>query len=148
MYHMFHHHTYPRHKEGCNCWRRVPTQRTKKRARASAAATPRYQLPCAGQPMFSHLNVPHLWLSGGLASTETAHSQPFLIFIADIIVRTLSLPQLPAMSINTWDKLAKAQRDYPKPRYASAVVDKASKKDPKNPYLIVSTMMGLRCVLC
>jgi hypothetical protein len=52
------------------------------------------------------------------------------------------------MSINTWDKLAKAQRDYPKPRYASAVVDKASKKDPKNPYLIVSTMMGLRCVLC
>jgi hypothetical protein len=74
--------------------------------------------------------------------------QPFLIFIADIIVRTLSLPQLQAMSINTWDKLAKAQRDYPKPRYASAVVDKASKKDPKNPYLIVSMMTGIRCVLC
>ncbi|KAF2033776.1 hypothetical protein EK21DRAFT_57934 [Setomelanomma holmii] len=40
------------------------------------------------------------------------------------------------MSFNTWDKLSKAQRDYPKPKYAVAVVDKALKKTPENPYLL------------
>jgi hypothetical protein len=42
------------------------------------------------------------------------------------------------MAFNSWDKLAKAQRDYPNPKYASAVVDKALKKQPHNPYLIVN----------
>jgi hypothetical protein len=41
------------------------------------------------------------------------------------------------MAFNSWDKLAKAQRDYPNPKYAGAVADKATKKDPKNPYLMV-----------
>ncbi|KAL5121989.1 methionyl-tRNA synthetase [Pleosporales sp. CAS-2024a] len=40
------------------------------------------------------------------------------------------------MSFNSWDKLVKAQRDYPKPRFAMQVVDKALKKQPKNPYLL------------
>ncbi|KAF1845780.1 uncharacterized protein K460DRAFT_338347 [Cucurbitaria berberidis CBS 394.84] len=39
------------------------------------------------------------------------------------------------MAFNSWDKLAKAQRDYSKPKFAVAVVDKALKKNPKNPFL-------------
>ena len=41
------------------------------------------------------------------------------------------------MAFNNWDKLSKAQRDYPKPKFAVAVVDKALKKNPKNPFLCV-----------
>ncbi|KAH7077321.1 N-acetyltransferase B complex non catalytic subunit-domain-containing protein [Paraphoma chrysanthemicola] len=40
------------------------------------------------------------------------------------------------MSFNNWDKLSKAQRDYPKPKFAVAVVEKALKKTPDNPYLL------------
>ncbi|CAO2648943.1 Nn.00g098920.m01.CDS01 [Neocucurbitaria sp. VM-36] len=39
------------------------------------------------------------------------------------------------MAFNNWDKLSKAQRDYPKPKFAVAVVDKALKKNLKNPFL-------------
>jgi hypothetical protein len=42
-----------------------------------------------------------------------------------------------AMAYNNWDKLSKAQRDYPKPKFAVGVVDKALKKNPKNPFLTV-----------
>jgi hypothetical protein len=41
------------------------------------------------------------------------------------------------MAFNSFDKLCKAQRDYPKPKFATAVVDKALKKQPNNPYLLV-----------
>ncbi|KAH7391804.1 N-acetyltransferase B complex non catalytic subunit-domain-containing protein [Pyrenochaeta sp. MPI-SDFR-AT-0127] len=40
------------------------------------------------------------------------------------------------MAFNNWDKLSKAQRDYPKPKFAVGVVDKALKKSPKNPFLL------------
>jgi hypothetical protein len=43
------------------------------------------------------------------------------------------------MAFNNWDKLSKAQRDYPKPKFAVAVVEKALKKTPDNPYLLVCT---------
>ncbi|KAJ4370649.1 hypothetical protein N0V83_005170 [Neocucurbitaria cava] len=39
------------------------------------------------------------------------------------------------MAFNSWDKLSKAQRDYPKTKFAVAVVDKALKKNPKNPFI-------------
>lgn len=42
------------------------------------------------------------------------------------------------MAYNSWDKLAKAQRDYPRPKFANQVVDKALKKQSNNPYLLVS----------
>jgi hypothetical protein len=42
------------------------------------------------------------------------------------------------MAFNSWDKLAKAQRDYPKPKLAMPFVDKSLKKQPNNPYLLVS----------
>jgi N-terminal acetyltransferase B complex non-catalytic subunit len=41
------------------------------------------------------------------------------------------------MACNNWDKLTKAQRDYPKPKFAVSFVDKALKKNPKNPFLLV-----------
>ncbi|XPT02151.1 hypothetical protein M3J09_011273 [Ascochyta lentis] len=34
-----------------------------------------------------------------------------------------------------WDKLSKAQRDYPKPKFALSYIDKLLKKNPGNPYL-------------
>ena len=37
-----------------------------------------------------------------------------------------------------WDKLSKAQRDYPKPKFALSYIDKLLKKNPGNPYLTVS----------
>ncbi|KAH7401816.1 tRNA synthetases class I (M)-domain-containing protein [Phaeosphaeria sp. MPI-PUGE-AT-0046c] len=52
---------------------------------------------------------------------------------------SLLLDQLGAtatMAFNSWDKLAKAQNDYPKPKFALAVVDKALKKQANNPYLL------------
>ncbi|KAF1929644.1 uncharacterized protein M421DRAFT_125836 [Didymella exigua CBS 183.55] len=36
----------------------------------------------------------------------------------------------------TWDKLSKARREYPKPKFALSYVDKLLKKSPGNPYLI------------
>jgi hypothetical protein len=45
------------------------------------------------------------------------------------------------MAFNNWDKLSKAQRDYPKPKFAVAVVEKALKKTPDNPYLLVCTFV-------
>jgi hypothetical protein len=41
------------------------------------------------------------------------------------------------MAIN-WDKLSRAQRDYPKPKFALPYIDKLLKKNPGNPYLSVS----------
>lgn len=41
------------------------------------------------------------------------------------------------MSFNSWDKLVKARRDFPKTKFATAVVDKALKKAPSNVYLLV-----------
>lgn len=43
------------------------------------------------------------------------------------------------MAFNNWDKLSKAQRDYPKPKFAVGVVEKALKKNPKNPFLLVNS---------
>ncbi|EDU45355.1 N-acetyltransferase B complex non catalytic protein [Pyrenophora tritici-repentis] len=41
------------------------------------------------------------------------------------------------MAFNNWDKLRKAQRDYPKPnKIAEVFVRKALKKSPKNPFLL------------
>jgi len=41
-----------------------------------------------------------------------------------------------------WDKLSKARREYPKPKFALSYIDKLLKKSPGNPYLTV------RCLLC
>ena len=41
------------------------------------------------------------------------------------------------MACNNWEKLAKAQKDYPKPKFAVSFVDKSLKKTPKNPFLLV-----------
>jgi hypothetical protein len=41
------------------------------------------------------------------------------------------------MAFNSFDKLCKAQRDYPKPKFAYAVVEKALKKQPQNAYILV-----------
>jgi hypothetical protein len=46
--------------------------------------------------------------------------------------------QLAVVMAFNWDKLSKAQRDYPKPKLALPYVDKLIKKNPGNPYLIVS----------
>ncbi|KAF1943638.1 hypothetical protein EJ02DRAFT_399997 [Clathrospora elynae] len=40
------------------------------------------------------------------------------------------------MAYNNWDKLSRAQRDNPKPKFAVGVADKALKKNPKNPFLL------------
>ncbi|KAF2854675.1 hypothetical protein T440DRAFT_551750 [Plenodomus tracheiphilus IPT5] len=40
------------------------------------------------------------------------------------------------MAYNSWDKLSKAQRDFPKPKFAHSVVTKALKKQPHNPFLL------------
>ncbi|KAL6706881.1 hypothetical protein ACN47E_005024 [Coniothyrium glycines] len=55
------------------------------------------------------------------------------------------------MAFNNWEKLAKAQRDYPKPKFAVAVVDKALKKNPANPFLLawkVDLVLQLRSSHC
>ncbi|KAJ4984456.1 methionyl-tRNA synthetase [Stagonosporopsis vannaccii] len=41
----------------------------------------------------------------------------------------------PTVMAFNWDKLSKAQRDYPKPRFALSYIDKLLKKNPGNPYL-------------
>jgi hypothetical protein len=46
------------------------------------------------------------------------------------------------MAFNNWDKLEKAQRDYPKAKFAVGVVDKALKKQANNPYLLVRCVVG------
>ncbi|KAL1793372.1 hypothetical protein ACET3X_008354 [Alternaria dauci] len=40
------------------------------------------------------------------------------------------------MACNSWEKLCKAQRDYPKPKFADAFVQKSLKKTPQNPFLL------------
>ncbi|CAN9370096.1 unnamed protein product [Alternaria alternata] len=40
------------------------------------------------------------------------------------------------MACNSWEKLCKAQRDYPKPKFADSFVQKSLKKTPKNPFLL------------
>ncbi|EUC41961.1 hypothetical protein COCMIDRAFT_104795 [Bipolaris oryzae ATCC 44560] len=40
------------------------------------------------------------------------------------------------MACNSWDKLCKAQRDYPKAKFADSFVQKSLKKSPKNPFLL------------
>ena len=37
-----------------------------------------------------------------------------------------------------WDKLCKAQRDYPKPKFALDAIGKHLKKRPKDPYVLVN----------
>jgi N-terminal acetyltransferase B complex non-catalytic subunit len=41
-----------------------------------------------------------------------------------------------------WDKLSKARREYPKPKFALSYIDKLLKKSPGNPYLTVSRLRG------
>ncbi|KAH9878562.1 hypothetical protein IAQ61_001834 [Plenodomus lingam] len=40
------------------------------------------------------------------------------------------------MAFNNWDKLSKGQHDFPKPKFANSVVDKALKKQPNSPFLL------------
>lgn len=40
------------------------------------------------------------------------------------------------MACNSWDKLCKVQRDYPKAKFADSFVQKSLKKSPKNPFLL------------
>ncbi|KAH9860569.1 hypothetical protein J1614_011900 [Plenodomus biglobosus] len=40
------------------------------------------------------------------------------------------------MACNTWDRLTKAQHDFPKLKFANSVVDKGLKKQPNNPFLL------------
>ncbi|KAI4918402.1 hypothetical protein J4E90_002786 [Alternaria incomplexa] len=40
------------------------------------------------------------------------------------------------MACNSWEKLCKAQRDYPKAKFADSFVQKSLKKTPKNPFLL------------
>jgi len=48
------------------------------------------------------------------------------------------------MAFNNWDKLRKAQRDYPKPnKVAESFVRKALKKSPQNPFLLVRRVRTL-----
>ena len=42
-----------------------------------------------------------------------------------------------------WDKLTKAQRDYPKPKFALDAVGRLLKKRPADPYLLVSLLAHL-----
>lgn len=50
------------------------------------------------------------------------------------------------MAFNSWDKLTKAQRDYPKPKFAVAVVEKALKKNKANPFLLAwRADLALQC---
>jgi hypothetical protein len=51
-----------------------------------------------------------------------------------------------AMAYNTWAKLSKAQNDYPKPKFAVPFVDKALKKNPTNPFLLVCASHKLKSV--
>lgn len=41
-----------------------------------------------------------------------------------------------------WDKLSKARREYPKPKFALSYIDKLLKKSPGNPYLTVGHLQG------
>lgn len=41
------------------------------------------------------------------------------------------------MAFNNYDKLTKAQRDYPKPKFALSFIDKQLKKNAVNAYLLV-----------
>ncbi|KAH8731426.1 hypothetical protein GQ44DRAFT_735904 [Phaeosphaeriaceae sp. PMI808] len=56
--------------------------------------------------------------------------------VANYVLIILLLDAAATMAFNNWDKLSKAQRDYPKSKYAIAVVDKALKKQPSNPFLM------------
>lgn len=46
-----------------------------------------------------------------------------------------------------WDKLCKAQRDYPKPKFALDAVGKLLKKKPTDPYLLVCLQHGSEMVM-
>lgn len=50
------------------------------------------------------------------------------------------------MAFNNWDKLAKAQRDYPKLKAAVPFVEKQLKRNASNPYLLVSNTKMLHPV--
>lgn len=47
-----------------------------------------------------------------------------------------SAESTPTMSLNSWEKLARARRDFPKPKIAITVVERGLKKSPNNPYLL------------
>ncbi|KAJ8107724.1 hypothetical protein OPT61_g8672 [Boeremia exigua] len=44
-------------------------------------------------------------------------------------------PPLAIVMAFNWDRLSKAQREYPKPKFALSYIDKLLKKNPGNPYL-------------
>jgi hypothetical protein len=71
-----------------------------------------------------------------------ATSSNFYLAVS-ITKRTFTFDADVIMAFNSWDKLAKAQRDYPKPKFAAQVVDKALKKQPNNPYLLVCLKFGV-----
>lgn len=81
----------------------------------------------------SPLSQPSCALDYSFAASSTFY---FALFV---VLSALSLFDAHVtMAYNSWDKLAKAQRDYPKPKFANQVVDKALKKQSNNPYLLVS----------
>lgn len=63
-----------------------------------------------------------------------AFSRPYISQYCIIAKHIFLVPA--AMAIN-WDKLSRAQRDYPKPKFALPYIDKLLKKNPGNPYLTV-----------
>jgi hypothetical protein len=70
---------------------------------------------------------------------------PILIPFLSFSHTQLSIDAANIMASNnfsTWDKLTKAQRDYPHWKTANAAVLKALKKLPKNPYLLVRGFCG------
>jgi hypothetical protein len=98
------------------------------------------------QPLATNFRAPsnQCFLTSRLPTFgSTARSLPpeiIVRFYSSFLLRTyICVPsRSQAMAFNSWDKLAKAQRDYPNPKYAWAVADKALKKQPSNPYLIVN----------
>ncbi|KAH6612687.1 tRNA synthetases class I (M)-domain-containing protein [Boeremia exigua] len=67
--------------------------------------------------------------------------QPYMPKKAEMLLNQIGsklegvlFPPLAMMAFN-WDKLSKAQRDYPKPKFALSYIDKLLKKNPGNPYL-------------
>jgi hypothetical protein len=43
-----------------------------------------------------------------------------------------------------WDKLQKLKRDHPKAKFASKEISRQRKKQPTNPYLLVTTLPFLK----
>ena len=95
--------------------------------------------PNTSNVFFNHASS--LSQQGFALTIALSFSLPFTSFGLSVRPRA-TFNATAAMSFNTWDKLSKAQRDYPKPKFATDVVNKALKKQPNNPYLLVRSRFG------